>query len=162
LFFTWALNTRRRVHYEFLDNSVAEGRPLTIAFGWNGEMTILDLKRMLDIDRFRKINIRAQRPEDLYFENELAPGRNVQFLQRCARLIPTINFADRATGRIYARLEHGRWTWRDEERISCLLADPDARAAITEIQANVQDVAASGAAPADLHIDDSHNLGERL
>jgi len=162
LFFTWALNTRRRVHYEFLDNSVAEGRPLTIAFGWNGEMTILDLKRMLDIDRFRKINIRAQRPEDLYFENELAPGRNVQFLQRCARLIPTINFADRATGRIYARLEHGRWTWRDEERISCLLADPDARAAITAIQANVQDVAASGAAPADLHIDDSHNLGERL
>jgi hypothetical protein len=163
LFFTWALNTRRRVHYEFLDNSVAEGRPLTIAFGWNGEMTILDLKRMLDIDRFRKINIRAERPEDLYFANELAPERNVHFLQRCARLIPTINFADRATGRIYARLEHGKWTWRDEARISSLLADPDNRAAIMAIQANVQDAAAaSGTAPADLDIDDSHNLGERL
>jgi len=33
LFFTWALDTHRRVHYEFLDNSVAEGRPLTVAFG---------------------------------------------------------------------------------------------------------------------------------
>src|SRR5207344_3635813 len=54
LFFTWALDARRRVHYEFLDNSVPAGhRPLTVAFGWNGEMTILDPKRMLDVDRFR-------------------------------------------------------------------------------------------------------------
>src|SRR6478672_4106012 len=58
LFFTWALDARRRVHYEFLDNSVPAGdRPLTVAFGWNGEMTILDVKRMLDVDRFRKIDI---------------------------------------------------------------------------------------------------------
>ena len=163
LFFTWALNTRRRVHYEFLDNSVAQGRPLTVAFGWNGEMTILDLKRILDVDRFRKINIRAQKPEDLYVDKELAPERNVQFLQRCARLIPTINFADRGSGRIYARLEHGKWTWRDEQKISCLLADPDARAAIAAIQENVQAAAAAIIArPSDLDIDDSHNLGERL
>lgn len=163
LFFTWALNTRRRVHYEFLDNSVAEGRPLTVAFGWNGEMTILDLKRVLDIDRFRKINIRAEKPEELYVEKELAPERNVQFLQRCARLIPVINFADRATGRVYARLEHGKWTWRDEQRISCLLADSDARAAFRAIQADVQDaVVATTAGEPDLNIDDSHNLGERL
>jgi hypothetical protein len=162
LFFTWALNTRRRVHYEFLDNSVEEGRPLTVAFGWNGEMTILDLKRMLDIERFRKINIRAQRPEDLYVEKELAPERNARFVQRCARLIPTINFADRGTGRVYARLEHGKWAWRDEQRISCLLGDADVRAAIMAIQADVQDAAAATTAgEAHLDIDDSHNLGER-
>ncbi|MEA3024206.1 MAG: hypothetical protein QOK01_3058, partial [Alphaproteobacteria bacterium] len=108
LFFTWALDPRRRVHYEFLDNSVAAGdRPRTVAFGWNGEMTILDVKGMLDVDRFRKIDIHAQRPEELYVGRELAPERNVEFLQRCARLIPIINFADRATGRLYARLEHG-------------------------------------------------------
>ena len=163
LFFTWALNTRRRVHYEFLDNSVAEGRPLTVAFGWNGEMTILDLKRILDIDRFRKINISAQKPEELYVVKELAPERNVQFLQRCARLIPTINFADRATGRVYARLEDGKWTWRDEQRISCLLADADAGAALRAIQANARDADATTIAGAfSLDIDDSHNLGERL
>jgi len=75
LFFTWALDTRRQVHYEFLDNSVTEGRPRTVAFGWNGEMTILDIKRMLDVDRFRKINIHAQKPEDVYVDRkELAPG----------------------------------------------------------------------------------------
>ena len=160
LFFIWALNARRRVHYEFLDNSVAEGRPLTVAFGWNGEMTILDLKRMLDIDRFRKINIYAQKPEELYVDKELAPERNLQFLQRCARLIPIINFAERETGRVYARLEHGKWTLRDEQRISRLVADPDVRGAITALRANVQDVgAAITAGDSDLQIDDSHNLG---
>ena len=162
LFFIWALNARRRVHYEFLDNSVAEGRPLTVAFGWNGEMTILDVKRMLDIDRFRKINIYAQKPDELYSEKELAPERNVQFLQRCARLIPVINFADRATGRVYARLEHGKWTMRDEQKISRLLADPDAGAAIMAVRANVQDAAgATTGGNSDLAIDDTHNLGER-
>jgi len=162
LFFTWALDTHRRVHYEFLDNSVAEGRPLTVAFGWNGEMTILDLKRILDIDRFRKINILARRPEDVYVDKDLAPERNVAFLKRCARLIPIINFADRATGRVYARLERGKWSFRDEQQISRMLADPDARAALMAIPALGRDGAAAPSTdPADLEIDDSHNLGER-
>jgi hypothetical protein len=66
LFFTWALDPRRQVHYEFLDNSVPEGRPpRTVAFGWNREMTILSIKSMLDIERFRKINIGAHRPEEV-------------------------------------------------------------------------------------------------
>jgi hypothetical protein len=163
LFFTWALDARRRVHYEFLDNSVAAGRrPLTVAFGWNGEMTILDVKRMLDVDRFRKIDIHAQKPEQLYVDSELAPERNVKFLQRCARLIPIVNFADRATGRVYARLEHGKWAWRDEERISGMLADPDVKAAMMAIPADRRDAAAAGAAgETDLDFDDLHNLGER-
>ncbi|HUI96109.1 MAG TPA: hypothetical protein VLX44_10175 [Xanthobacteraceae bacterium] len=160
LFFTWALDTRRRVHYEFLDNSVAEGeRPLTVAFGWNGEMTILDLKRMLDVDRFRKINIQAQRPPEVYVERELAAERNVEFLQRCARLIPAINFADRESGRVYARMEHGTWAWRDEAAVARVMADPDARAALLAIPAKRRDGAAP--APENLTIDDTHNLGAR-
>ena len=160
MFFTWALDPRRQVHYEFLDNSVVEGcAPRTVAFGWNREMTVLDIKSMLDIERFRKINIRACRPEQVYFDDDLAPQRNVEFLKRCARLIPIINFADRETGRVYARLEHGKWTLRDEGRISRLLADPDAKAAIMTLRANVQDAAAISAGDSDLQIDDSHNLG---
>ena len=56
-------------------------------------MTILDIKRMLDIDRFRKINIHAQAPDEVYVEGELAPERNVAFLQRCIRLIPIMRMA---------------------------------------------------------------------
>jgi hypothetical protein len=156
LFFTWALDTRRRVHYEFLDNSVAQGeRPLTIAFGWNGEMTIVDVKRMLDIDRYRRINIRARRPEEVRAGVDLAPESNVDFLRRCARLIPAINFADRATGRIYARLEHGKWAWRDAPVLARVMADPDARAGLTALRV----AEADGAAPADVRIDPMHNLG---
>jgi hypothetical protein len=98
----------------------------------------------------------------VYIGKELAPERNVEFLQRCARLVPIINFADRATGRVYARLEHGQWTWRDEEQISRLLADRDAKAAMLAIPAKHRDAAAaSPRGLADLAIDDSHNLGER-
>jgi len=89
----------KRVHYEFLDNSVAQGcPPRTVAFGWNGEMTILDIKSMIDIERFRKINIRAQRAADVYANMDLSPQSNVEFLKRCARWIPVINFADYETG----------------------------------------------------------------
>jgi hypothetical protein len=126
LFFTWALDPRRRVHYEFLDNSVAEGRPpRTVAFGWNREMTVLDVKSMLDIERFRKINVNARRPEEVYVAKELAPERNVDFLKRCARLIPIINFADYATGRTFARLESEKWVWRDERLFARMLDDPE-------------------------------------
>jgi hypothetical protein len=162
LFFTWALDRRRRVHYEFLDNSVAEGnRPRTVAFGWNGEMTILDVKRMLDIDRFRKINIHAKKPEEMFIERELTPERNVAFLQRCARLIPIINFADSATGQVYARLEHSKWVWRDEPRLSDVLADPDVKAGIVALRASGCDGASTETAgQINLEIDKLHTLGD--
>ena len=161
LFFTWALDPRRRVHYEFLDNSVAEGRPpRTVAFGWNREMTILSIKSMLDIERFRKINIGAHQPEEVYFANELAPERNVDFLKRCTRLIAIINFADYDTGRIYARLEHGEWTWRDEQWFGRLLDDPDAKAGLGAVAADRYDPAAAKI-PARIHLamEKLHTLG---
>ena len=133
-----------REGYEFLDNSVAEGRPpRTVAFGWNGELTVLNVKGMLDVERFRKINIHARVPEELYFDTELAPERNVDFLKRCTRLLPIINFADYDTGRIYARLENGKWTWRDEQRFARVLDDPEVKAALGAIVADHYDPAAA-------------------
>jgi hypothetical protein len=161
LFFTWALDARRRVHYEFLDNSVDEGHPpRTVAYGWNREMTILDIKRILDIDRFTKINIHARGPNEVYFDKELPAERNVAFMKRCVRLIPTINFADYKTGRVYARLEHGSWAWRDEEQFARSLEDPDDRAGLTVIIAKGDSTA--GEVPdafADLEDDKLHTLG---
>ena len=137
LFFTWALIADKRVHYEFLDNGVAEGRPpRTVAFGWNGEMTVLDIKSLIDIDRFRKINIYAHTPAEVYAGQSLAPADNVGFIKRCARLIPAINFADYQTGQIYARLSHGEWVWRDENRFALALTDPHARAGFEAISSD--------------------------
>jgi hypothetical protein len=161
LFFTWALNTGRRVHFEFLDNSVAEGqRPRTVAYGWNQEMTIIDVNAMLDIDRFRKININAQAPEEVYAGYNLAPEHNVEFLKRCARMIPAINFADYDTGRIYARLEHGKWTWRDEEGYARARKDPDTKAGFEAVTSTAYDPASGKPfAPADFASDKAHTLG---
>ena len=67
LFFTWALRADKTVHYEFLDNSVPEGqRPRTVAFGWNGEMNILDVKCLLDVERYRKIDVQGKSPAEVY------------------------------------------------------------------------------------------------
>jgi hypothetical protein len=161
LFFTWALDPRRQVHYEFLDNSVAEGRPpRTVAFGWNREMTVLDIRSMLDIERFRKINVNAHRPEEVHPDKELAPERNIDFLKRCARLIPVINFADHETGRTFARLENGTWTWRDERVFARLLDDPAARAGLTALAAErIGSVAAGIAGRVDLAAEKLHTLG---
>jgi hypothetical protein len=138
LFFTWALIAAKRVHYEFLDNSVAQGcPPRTVAFGWNGEMTILDIKSMIDIERFRKINIRAQSVADVYANMDLSPQSNVDFLKRCARWIPVINFADYETGQVYARLQRGEWEWRDEPRFDKALDNPEANAGLLAVAHNV-------------------------
>ena len=161
LFFTWALSTGKAVHYEFLDNSVAEGcLPRTVAFGWNGEMTVLDIKRMLDIERYRKINIGARGPQDVYANENLAPEYNVDFLKRCARWIPAINFADYDTGQVYARLERGKWVWRDEARFAAMLNDPDARAGLLAVAPKPYDAnAASEPRHMDVVQERVHTLG---
>ena len=161
LFFTWALITGKRVHYEFLDNSVAEGRPpRTVAFGWNEEMTILDIKSMLDIERFRRINIQAQQAADVYASTNLSPQNNVDFLKRCTRWIPIINFADYESGYVYARLKRGKWAWRDEAHFEKALENPDAKAGLLAIAPNVyspgQD---TEQAQIDVAIEKTHTLG---
>jgi hypothetical protein len=161
LFFTWALSAKKRVHYEFLDNSVAEGeRPRTVAFGWNGEMTILDVKSVLDIDRFRKININAQSPAGVYAGNNMAPECNSEFLKRCARMIPTINFANYNTGQVYARLEHGQWAWRDEQTFADVLNDPEIKSGLGAIAPRVgASTAGAVATQTDPLVDKAHTLG---
>ena len=161
LFFTWALTTGKRVHYEFLDNSVVEGKPpRTVAFGWNGEMTILDIKSMLDIERFRKINIRAQKPEEVYVGENLAPEHNVDFLKRCARWIPIINFADHETGEVYARLNRGKWVWRNERRFAEVLIDPEAKAGLLAVAPKAYEPAAvTTEKRTDVAIEKGHTLG---
>jgi hypothetical protein len=162
LFFTWALIAGKRVHYEFLDNSVVAGRPpRTVAFGWNGEMTILDIKSMIDIERFRKINIRAQSAAELYANMDLSPHNNVDFLKRCARWIPVINFADYETGQAYARLQRGKWAWRDATRFDKALADPEAKAGLLAVARDVDD-SSSGFEQKhiDLATEKTHTLGD--
>jgi hypothetical protein len=135
LFFTWALQPEKAVHCEFLDNSVPYGdRPRTVAFGWNGELNVLDVKSLLDIDRYRKIRIDASGHEDVYPRGHaMAAPSNSAFLADCARRVPVVNFADRDTGRVYVRLEGGKLAWTDAEALGAAVRDSETRAGLLAI-----------------------------
>lgn len=159
LFFTWALKGDKCVHYEFLDNSVPAGeRPRTIAFGTNGSMNVLDLKCLLDIDRFRKIDIDADGPAAVYPSAEImAPERNTEFLRQCARMMATIRFVNGETGHVYARLDDGRLTCLDRTIFSRVLEDPDARAAFAALNAGEAGEGSEGCEI--LRREETHTLG---
>jgi hypothetical protein len=131
LFFTWALRNDKRVHFEFLDNSVAEGQqPRTIAFGLNGRMNILDLNGLLDIDRFRNIKVEARTPEEIYATPISGDTRNQsRFLKDCVRRMPIVSFADRDTGQLYAQTKNGKLTMWRRENFHAAVRDERARAA---------------------------------
>jgi len=135
LFFTWALRKDKTVYFEFLDNSVAKGeKPRTIAFGLNGEMYIQDFKGMLDIVRYARININARNAADVYPQEEDGDSTaNTDFLQKCALQIPEINFLDRESGLIYARMEAATMRWIDSEIMNRKLDEEEARAGFLAI-----------------------------
>ncbi|MBA3506117.1 MAG: hypothetical protein H0T80_10115 [Betaproteobacteria bacterium] len=139
LFFTWALRADKEVHLEFLDNTVPFGsRPRTVAFGWNGELNVLDVKSMLDVQRFRRVDVRATGPHNLY-ENPglLAPENNTSFLLECARRLPRVNFADQATGRIYLCLAAGTPIWADADALHAAMTNPETRAGVLAVAPDV-------------------------
>jgi hypothetical protein len=137
LFFTWAAKKDKSVHYEFLDNSVPQGqRPRTVAFGWNGEMNVLDVKCLLDVERYKNIDIEAKAPEAVYPDAEaMAPDRNTGFLEECARRMAAINFVDPETGLVYARMEHGRMRWADPDVLAKAMADAETGAGLRALGA---------------------------
>ncbi len=135
VFFTWALSADKKVHYEFLDNGVALGQqPRTAAFGWNGELNVLDVKALLDIERFHKINVDAHDAQAVYpGAQNMAPANNTQFLVQCVSRLPTVNFADWNSGRIYLRTEQGKQVWSDPEALATAIADPETRAGLQAV-----------------------------
>jgi hypothetical protein len=163
VFFTWALSADKKVHYEFLDNSVASGvQPRTVAFGWNGELNVLDVKGLLDIERYRKINVDAQDAQSVYPDREaMAPQRNTEFLAQCVRRLPAVNFADRDSRRIWLRTERGKAVWQDPQILAAALANPETRAGLEAVAPQALAAGApAGAAPRTLtDTERVHTLG---
>ena len=146
LFFTWIQRTDKRVHFEFLDNSVRLGeRPRTIAFGWNDTLNVLDVKCALDVERYRRVDVNATAPELLYSDQSvLAPENNTGFLKQCIDKFREINFANQDTGRIYVRIVSGKPVWVDREALECAASNPDTRAGLLAIAPAIFDRALPG------------------
>ena len=135
LFFTWARDETKNVHYEFLDNGVARDEaPRTIAFGAHGTLVVFDVPAMLDIDRYRKINVDARSPDSVYPEPRLlTPAGNIAFLHACLERLVRVDFADPRGARIYLRAESGRSEVLDEAVLANVAARPDTAAALTAL-----------------------------
>ncbi|MEQ1695925.1 MAG: hypothetical protein ABL901_08800 [Hyphomicrobiaceae bacterium] len=160
LFFTWVLRPDKKVHFEFLDNSVAEGeRPATVAFGVNNVMNILDLQCIFDIDRYRTINIAARTPGAVYPAKIEPPG---EFLRQCVRRLPVINFADRKTGEIYARIANGTFTWWDRSIFTNAVPSAASRSAFERVTQPPVANDTSGTRPARLAPHSGPTVGEWL
>jgi len=146
LFFTWIRRGDKRLHFEFLDNSVPQGqRPRTVAFGSNEVLNVLDVKCMLDVERFRKVNIDATSPAFLYANRTmLAPEKNTGFLKQCVELFREVNFATQDTGRIYLRIVSGIPAWVDGQALQQAASDADTRAGLAAVAPSALD----GASPA--------------
>jgi hypothetical protein len=130
VFFTWAQRTDKRVHFEFLDNSVRQGdTPRTVAFGWNDELNVLDVKCLLDVERYRRINVDATSPDALY---PVSPNTDdARFLRNCIAKFRQINFADHTTGRVYLRVRSGAAAWIDKAGLDDALTSPETRAGLS-------------------------------
>lgn len=125
ILFKWIANKRPSFRYEFLDNSVPKGTyPKTIAYGTRDEINIVDCSVFVDIERYRKINIRAKAAKDVYVTG---PGasveNNIGFLRRCVSKIPAVNFIDEATGTTYVSVLNGKFEVLDKDAFDRQLED---------------------------------------
>jgi hypothetical protein len=135
VFFTWVRRSDKHIQFEFLDNTVPFGqRPLTVAFGDNDTVNVLDVSRMLDIDRYGRLFVDAAAPELLYRDRELlAAEHNTGFLRRCVEGFRCVNFADQRSGQIYLRLLSGNPVMVDGEAMQAAIRDPDTLAGVRAV-----------------------------
>ena len=106
LFLNWVNKKKQKVHFEFLDNDVPLGdRPKTVAFGWNGKITILNSDCMRRLNRYKHINVDALRPEGAYLEvDEDEQDLLLTFIEN----IPNVTFIDPISSEVCAQIHHGK------------------------------------------------------
>lgn len=124
LFLSWVLAEGKRIHFEFLDNDVPEGTlPRTAAFGWNDTLVVLDVLLLINIERYRKVNVVARDPETIFGPDDLSVSTNTGFITQCMNTVGTMVFADQVTLREYAILLAGKLVWWDDAYIANRLSD---------------------------------------
>jgi hypothetical protein len=125
-------------------------------------MNILDVGRLLDVERYRRVDIDAAGPESLYADREsLAPARNTGFLQQCIARFREVHFAEQSTGRLYLRVVDGQAVWADRIALARALTDPDTRAGLAASAPAALDPAAVPASEAPLHLAEAAG-GQRI
>ncbi|MGI9515025.1 MAG: hypothetical protein ACR2OL_19170 [Anderseniella sp.] len=162
LFFTWALREGKQVHYEFLDNSVKKGdRPRTIAFGFSREINIFDIPAMLNVERYKRVNVEANARDEVFpSSDDLSPALNAGFLKECFRKLDTVRLADQASGEVYAWIEQGTATAVNRAGLKKTLRNSEVREALEVVMPSlVEDQQSLDQRREILDANDPHTLG---
>ncbi|MCP4010280.1 MAG: hypothetical protein GY726_12310, partial [Proteobacteria bacterium] len=127
IFFKWLAYDQPLFKYEFLNNDVPRGTfPTTIAFGTQQEINIISVSEFIDIERYRKINIEAKSPGQIYPEKiVLSVDNNMEFLGQIVKKIPNVNFIDRATNTAYLQARNGVFRVMNERIFAEKLEDKE-------------------------------------
>jgi hypothetical protein len=135
LFFTWVRRTDKRFHFEFLDNTVALGEPpRTVAYGRNDKMNVLDVGRLLEVERYRRVDVDAKSPSSLYPEPQnLLAELNTAFLRQCFENFGIVHLALQYRGRISLRIEAGRVAGVDGGELTGAFANDDTREGLAAV-----------------------------
>ena len=133
ILFKWLASPRPDYRYVFLDNRVPKGSfPKTIARGDRSGMSIHDPLVFVDIERYRKIDIHARSPQEVYPPAaEMAVAANCGFLRECVRRIPRIELVEPDSGLAYLRISRGGVEILDAAALARALGNADLATALT-------------------------------
>lgn len=133
LLFKWTSNKTPTYFFEFLDNSVPKGTyPELIARGTQGKMQIYQLRSLIDIERYQRINLSAKQPSQVAAPAEqLQVEKNLGFLKQCINRFVLIEFIDKASETCYLAIRRGSFEVCDAELFARNLADDSLREVVT-------------------------------
>jgi hypothetical protein len=135
ILFKWLASPRPDYRYIFLDNRVPKGTfPKTIARGDRSGMVIYDPLALVDIERYQKVNIHANAPEEVYPPAaELVVGANCGFLRECVRRIPRIELVAPESGVAYLLVSRDKVDVLDAAALARVTGDAEVAAALAAI-----------------------------
>lgn len=135
LLFKWLANEKPRYSFKFVDNSVPKGTvPTLIARGTQGWMQIFDPEPLINIERYKRINIHATAAEQVAAPpDDLKVEKNLGFLRQCIRRIENIEFVDSDSDHCYLSVRSGKFEIVDRQLFERKLCDQNLREIIFAI-----------------------------
>ncbi len=133
--FKWLAYKTPRYSFKFMDNSVPKGTaPTLIARGAQGWMQIFEVEPLINIERYKRINIHATAPEQVAARpSDLTVGKNLGFLRQCIKRIEHIEFVDSYTEQTYVLIKSGRFEVVDQQLFEHKLTDETLQQILSEV-----------------------------
>lgn len=135
LLFKWTSHKTPTYFFEFLDNSVPKGTyPELIARGTQGKMQIYQLRSLIDIERYQRINVLASRPEEVAAPAEQQQvANNLGFFKQCIKRFALIEFIDRQSESCFLAIRRGSFDVIDAALFEQNLGDDSLREMLTQL-----------------------------